>query len=74
MTRDAQLTPRRKEALICAAQGLSIKATAVRMGISSDTVGVHRLAAYKALGLKNSADAARYALAKGWIENEFCDA
>ena len=61
------LTPREREVLQLAAEGLSNVATAARLSISQRTVEMHRAKGMRKLGLKNQVELVRYALRRGMI-------
>jgi RNA polymerase sigma factor (sigma-70 family) len=59
------LTPREREVLQHAAQGLHAKEIAARLGISVRTVEVHKTRIMEKLGVRNVAELVRYALGAG---------
>ncbi len=64
------LTPRERQALQLAAEGLSNAEIAARLSISPRTAEMHRASALRKLGLKSQADLIRYALRRGMIPAE----
>ncbi len=62
-----QLTPRERQALQLAAEGLSNADIATRLSISRRTAEMHRANALRKLGLKSQADLIRYAMRRGMI-------
>lgn len=61
------LFPREREALECAADGLTAEQTAQRMGISVNTAKLHRAKAIRKLGARGVANAVYLALRAGVI-------
>lgn len=61
------LTPREREVLQLAAEGLSCAEIAARLFISPRTAEIHRAGAMRKLGLKTRADLIRHALRRGMI-------
>ena len=61
------LTPREREVLHLAAEGLSNPAIGVRLGISPRTAEVHRAHVMEKLGLRNRTELIAYALRRGLI-------
>ncbi len=59
------LTPREREVLEHAAQGLHAKEIGARLGISPRTVEVHKTRIMEKLGVRNVAELVRFALAAG---------
>jgi RNA polymerase sigma factor (sigma-70 family) len=57
-----RLTPREREVLECAAQGLHAKEIAARLGISPRTVEVHKTRIMEKLGVRNVAELVRFSL------------
>ena len=66
----AALTPREREVLELAAQGLHAKEIAARLGISPRTVEVHKTRIMDKLGVRNVAELVRFALAAAPREGE----
>ncbi|MGH9491811.1 MAG: response regulator [Terriglobales bacterium] len=64
-----QLTLREREVLQLVAAGKSNKEAAALLGISPNTVAVHRANVMAALGLRGTAEMALYAVKKGLIQN-----
>lgn len=62
------LTPREREVLRLAAEGLSNLAISERLSISPRTVEVHRANLMRKLGLHNHGELIRFALRRGFIE------
>ena len=60
-----QLTPRERDVLRAAGEGLSVRQTAARLDISESTVKTHRQSVMRKLDLHDSVALARYALASG---------
>ncbi|HWI38846.1 MAG TPA: response regulator [Burkholderiales bacterium] len=58
----ARLTPREREVLECAAQGLHAKEIAGSLGISPRTVEVHKTRIMEKLGVRNIAELVRFSL------------
>ncbi len=63
----ARLTPRELEVLQLICDGLSNKEIAVRLGLSANTVAVHRARIMNALGVHKTAELVMYALQHGLI-------
>jgi DNA-binding NarL/FixJ family response regulator len=61
-TNGKNLTRREREVLACLAAGRPAKAAADELGISTQTVAVHRRNAYAKLGIHCVADAVRVAM------------
>jgi two-component system response regulator NreC len=61
------LTPRERQALQLAAEGLSNAEIADRLSISPRTAEMHRANALRKLGLKSRADLTRYAIRRGML-------
>lgn len=61
----AQLTPRERDVLRAAGDGLSVRQTAARLGLSENTVKTHRKSLMAKLDLHDAVAVARYALAAG---------
>ena len=59
----AELTPRERDVLECAARGLHAKEIAAALGISPRTVEVHKTRIMEKLGVRNLAELVRFALA-----------
>jgi len=57
-----RLTPREREVLECAAQGLHAKEIAATLGISPRTVEVHKTRIMEKLGVRNVAELVRFSL------------
>lgn len=62
------LTEREQEVLTLVAKGHTNKEISSHLGISVKTVEVHKSNIMSKLGLKNRADAVRYALSLGWLD------
>lgn len=62
-----RLTPREQEVLQLICNGLSNKEIAVQLGLSANTVAVHRTRIMSALGVHKTAELVRYALQNGLI-------
>ena len=62
-----RLTPRELEVLQLICDGLSNKEIAVRLGLSANTVAVHRARIMNALGVHKTAELVRYAMQNGLI-------
>lgn len=60
-----QLTPRERDVLRAAGDGLSVRQTAARLGLSENTVKTHRKSLMAKLDLHDAVAVARYALAAG---------
>lgn len=60
-----RLTPREREVLDCAAQGLHAKEIAAKLGISVRTVEVHKTRIMEKLGVRNIAELVRFSLGAG---------
>ena len=60
-----QLTPRERDVLRAAGEGLSVRQTAERMQVSESTVKTHRQSVMRKLDLHDSVGLARFALAAG---------
>ncbi len=60
-----QLTVREREVLAAAGEGLSVRQTAARFGLSESTVKTHRQSVMRKLDLHDSVALARYALSAG---------
>jgi DNA-binding NarL/FixJ family response regulator len=54
---DAEMSPRQRQVLSLAVQGLPTKLIARRLGIAEGTVKVHLSMVYKAMGVRNRTDA-----------------
>lgn len=68
VTKDAhQISDREKESLVFAADGLTAKETAERMGLTERTVNHHWTRVMLKLGAKNKADAVRRSITLGLI-------
>ena len=63
-----RLTPRQDEVLRMLANGLTTKAIAAAMNISSKTVEFHKTGIMKTLGVKTASDLTKFALARGLTE------
>jgi two-component system response regulator DesR len=61
----AQLTPRERDVLRAAGEGLGVRQTAARWGLSENTVKTHRLNLMRKLDLHDAVGLARYAIAAG---------
>ena len=59
------LTPRERDVLRAAGEGLSVRQTAARLGISESTAKTHRQSVMRKLELHDSVGMARFALASG---------
>ena len=66
-TQDHPFSPREQEVLTLAAQGLSNKEIAYRLGISDRTVQFHMNAVFNKTGTSSRTEAATFALQRGWI-------
>lgn len=66
-TRDAPFSPREREVLTLAAQGLTNKEIAYRLGISDRTVQFHMNSVFNKTGTSSRTEAATVALQRGWI-------
>lgn len=64
------LSPREREVLQLAAEGLTQAAIAARLGISVRTAEAHRASLMKKLGLRSQTDLVRYALRRGLLPPE----
>lgn len=64
------LTPRERQVLQLAAEGLTSAAVAARLFISPRTAEMHRANALRKLGLKTQTDLVRYALRRGMLPPE----
>lgn len=62
------LTPREREVLQLAADGLSNPQIAARLSLSSRTAEMHRANLMKKLGMKSQTDLVKYAMKKGLVE------
>lgn len=60
-----QLTPRERDILRAAGEGLGVRQAAVRWGLSENTVKTHRQSVMRKLGLHDGVALARYAIAAG---------
>lgn len=60
-----QLTPRERDVLRAAGEGLSVRQAASRLGVSESTLKTHRQSVMRKLDLHDSVALARYALASG---------
>lgn len=60
-----QLTPRERDVLRAVGEGLGVRQTAGRMGVSENTVKTHRLSLMRKLDLHDAVALARYAIAAG---------
>jgi FixJ family two-component response regulator len=65
-----RLTPREREVLEKAAQGLHAKEIAAALGISPRTVEVHKTRIMEKLGVRNVAELVRFAIAAGTNRDE----
>jgi len=65
-----KLTPREREVVLMAAEGLSSTETARRLGISPRTVETHRSQAMRKIGVHRRADLVRYAALHGILSTE----
>jgi len=65
-----QLTPRERDVLRAAGDGLGVRETATRLGLSENTVKTHRKHLMAKLGLHDSLAVTRYALAAGLSVNQ----
>jgi len=70
MAPPATLTPRELEVLRLLAEGLSNKAIAGALGISTRTINFHLDNLYAKLGVASRTEAAVYALRQGWARQE----
>mgnify|MGYP003672391050 CR=1 FL=1 len=61
----AQLTPRERDVLRAAGEGLSVRQTAERLDVSESTVKTHRQSVMRKLDLHDSVGLARFALSAG---------
>lgn len=64
----ASLTPREREILLLAADGISMAEIAEKLFISPRTAETHRTNLMQKLGLQNQTDLVRFAIRKGLIE------
>jgi DNA-binding NarL/FixJ family response regulator len=60
-----QLTPRERDVLRAAGEGLGVRQAAARWGLSENTVKTHRQSVMKKLGLHDAVALARYAITAG---------
>ncbi len=68
--RDDSLSPREEEVLRCVAWGFLGKEIASRLDISIKTVEAHKSNAMQKMHMKSRTDIVRYALLRGWMEND----
>ena len=66
-TQEHPFSPREREVLTLAAQGLSNKEIAYRLGISDRTVQFHMNSVFNKTGTSSRTEAATFALQRGWI-------
>ena len=66
-TQDHPFSPREREVLTLAAQGLTNKEIAYRLGISDRTVQFHMNSVFNKTGTFSRTEAATLALQRGWI-------
>jgi DNA-binding NarL/FixJ family response regulator len=64
---DAPFSPREQEVLTLAAQGLTNKEIAYRLGISDRTAQFHMNSVFNKTGTFSRTEAATFALQRGWI-------
>lgn len=62
-------TPREIEVLKLRASGLGLKETAAKLGLSYGTIACHWTNLRGKLGLRNMADATRYAIENGFVDS-----
>jgi len=67
---DTSLSPREEEVLRCVAWGFLGKEIAGRLDISIKTVEAHKSNAMHKMHMKSRTDIVRYALLRGWLEND----
>jgi DNA-binding NarL/FixJ family response regulator len=67
---DNSLSPREEEVLRCVAWGFLSKEIAGRLDISIKTVEAHKSNAMQKMCMKGRTDIVRYALLRGWMEND----
>ncbi|MBL7202685.1 MAG: response regulator transcription factor [Anaerolineae bacterium] len=67
LTHDHPFSPREREVLTLAAQGLTNKEIAYRLGISDRTVQYHLNSVFNKTGTFSRTEAATFALGRGWI-------
>lgn len=67
----SDLTERQKAVVTGLADGKTAKQIAEELGIGVGTVEQHRHMAYKALGINSIVDMVKYALAQGWVRNQY---
>ena len=66
-TEDHPFSPREQEVLTLAAQGLTNKEIAYRLGVSDRTVQFHMNSVFNKTGASSRTEAATLALQRGWI-------
>lgn len=66
-TEDHPFSPREREVLTLAAQGLTNKEIAYRLGVSDRTVQFHMNSVFNKTGTSSRTEAATFALQRGWI-------
>jgi DNA-binding NarL/FixJ family response regulator len=66
----SELTEREEEVLRLIAWGLSNKEIAAQLGLSVKTVEFHKARSAEKLHLRNRTDILRYALARGWLQDD----
>jgi DNA-binding NarL/FixJ family response regulator len=64
------LTPREEEVMRLIARGYSNKEIAAQLGVSVKTVETHKARATEKLGIHNRAGIVRYALERGWMNEQ----
>jgi DNA-binding NarL/FixJ family response regulator len=62
-----KMTPRQREVLQLLAEGLQVKEIAIKLGVSPRTVEFHKYRIMDELGLRTSAEIARYAARHGMV-------
>jgi DNA-binding NarL/FixJ family response regulator len=65
-----ELSDREEDVLRRIAQGLSNKEIAARLGVSVKTVETYKARSMQKLGLQSRVDIIRYAVGKGWLQDE----
>jgi two-component system, NarL family, response regulator NreC len=68
---DKLLSEREEQVLRLVASGLTNKEVAARLDISTTTAESHKVSAMKKLALTTRIDINRYALLKGWLDDEY---